>query len=103
MISKFSALIAFLLSGGVLPGADSFLIHRPSLQTKVARRSGGQCKSFPGDSTWPDTSQWESLNDTVNGRLLHPAPIAAVCHNGDSFNETACSSVIEEWTSAALQ
>lgn len=38
------------------------------------------CKAHPGSSTWPTEAEWSALNRTLNGRLLKPLPLAAVCH-----------------------
>lgn len=38
------------------------------------------CKAHPGSSTWPTQAEWSALNRTLNGRLLKPLPLSAVCH-----------------------
>ncbi|PFH59274.1 hypothetical protein XA68_12590 [Ophiocordyceps unilateralis] len=60
------------------------------------------CKTLPGDRDWPSTTIWESLNSTLNGRLLAPPPPAAVCHTEQPLhNASACPSLREAWTHSA--
>jgi hypothetical protein len=64
-------------------------------------KSAVQCKSFPGDEDWPRTDVWDSLNATVNGNLLKPAPIAAVCYNNTvygNFDTSECQGVSKSWS-----
>jgi hypothetical protein len=39
------------------------------------------CKCLPGEWCWPSASKWNSLNSTVEGRLLVHIPPGAACHN----------------------
>jgi hypothetical protein len=59
--------------------------------------SGG-CKPVPGDTNWPSESEWQTLNTTIHGRLLKPAPPAAACHSArPEYNKTACDTVLKGW------
>ncbi|KAK4636070.1 hypothetical protein CLAFUW4_01497 [Fulvia fulva] len=40
------------------------------------------CKPRPGDAAWPDADTWNSLTQSVNGNLIAPTPVGAVCHTG---------------------
>ncbi|KAI1496234.1 FAD binding domain-containing protein [Biscogniauxia marginata] len=65
------------------------------------------CRSIPGDSSWPTRSEWDSLNQSVSGKLIATIPIAAPCHataavSGQSnlsslFNEDACEVLRSTW------
>ncbi|TID15255.1 FAD-binding domain-containing protein [Venturia nashicola] len=56
------------------------------------------CKAVPGNPTWPSDADWATLNKAVGGRLLKPAPPAAVCHRGwPNYSAAACSSLNEGW------
>ena len=59
------------------------------------------CKSIPGDADWPKQEAWNSLNNTVQGRLIATVPQAAVCHaagyGGLQYNETACKALQSVW------
>ena len=46
-------------------------------------------------STWPDYSEWASLNASVGGRLQALRPWAAVCYTSDPlYNAEECQSVL---------
>ncbi|KAF7525631.1 hypothetical protein G7054_g11009 [Neopestalotiopsis clavispora] len=53
--------------------------------------SDADCRAHPGTSDWPAVAEWAQLNDTLQGSLLHPSPIAAVCYDGPSRNATQCN------------
>jgi hypothetical protein len=58
----------------------------------------GECKPIPGDTNWPSNSEWATLNSTVRGRLLKPAPPAAACHPGrPEYNKAECDVVVKGW------
>lgn len=52
------------------------------------------CRSYPGAPDWPDESEWAQLNQRLDGALLHPTPIAAVCYDGPSQNATQCNNLV---------
>ncbi|RWA13037.1 hypothetical protein EKO27_g2078 [Xylaria grammica] len=62
-----------------------------------------QCRSFPGDPSWPSDDIWADLNNTVHGRLIAAAPIAAPCHTSvfgqpnALFNEDVCATLRDNW------
>lgn len=59
-----------------------------------------RCKATPDSSSWPSTSEWNALNQTVAGRLLKPPPPCAVCHaNQPTYDSKTCKST--NWTDAA--
>ncbi|KAH7887248.1 hypothetical protein F5I97DRAFT_2072648 [Phlebopus sp. FC_14] len=49
----------------------------------------------PSSNDWPSASEWQSLNDSVGGRLQALRPWAAVCYSSDpSFNMGECDDVV---------
>lgn len=52
------------------------------------------CRAFPGTPDWPSRCDWQRLNNTISGRLLHPDPPAAVCYEGASYDEDACRDLL---------
>ncbi|KAI8964171.1 FAD-binding domain-containing protein [Daldinia sp. FL1419] len=48
------------------------------------------CKVYPGDTDWPDATEWARLNGTLGGALLKPKPTAAACYQGPDFNLQRC-------------
>ena len=50
-------------------------------------------------SSWPSSSEWASLNDSVSGRLQALRPWAAVCYTSDPlYNADECQSVLSGYT-----
>ncbi|KAI1747183.1 hypothetical protein F4782DRAFT_535708 [Xylaria castorea] len=54
------------------------------------------CKSIPGDPGWPSSEDWESLNRTVDGRLISTVPIATICHGSD-YHQGQCQELQQAW------
>lgn len=76
----------------LLQSAALFSLQITSTATK-------RCRCFPGDACWPSNASWNSLNQTVGGRLIATTPLAAPCHF-DAFaqyNGSACKSLQEAW------
>lgn len=59
-------------------------------QTVCAR-----CRARPGSSNWPTQSDWDSLNSTVDGRLVAVVPSAQECA------ELGCTDA--QWFSATFR
>ncbi|KAK8058774.1 hypothetical protein PG994_009222 [Apiospora phragmitis] len=78
-------------------------LHTRSSESKVADLIGfdagpelqpGECRTFPGDSSWPSESEWSDLNDLLDGSLIHTVPIAAPCYkNWGVYNQEQCDVV----------
>ncbi|OJJ47555.1 hypothetical protein ASPZODRAFT_15006 [Penicilliopsis zonata CBS 506.65] len=56
----------------------------------------------PGDECWPSTASWNTLNTTVNGKLLHNRPLAEPCYPGDNYDADACQYISDQWTNATI-
>ncbi|KAK4145731.1 uncharacterized protein C8A04DRAFT_26476 [Dichotomopilus funicola] len=57
------------------------------------------CKAVPGTPDWPSTKEWDSLNESLAGRLLQPTPPGAVCHSGPgAFDSAECKVVRDGWS-----
>ncbi|KAI0502948.1 hypothetical protein F5B22DRAFT_580098 [Xylaria bambusicola] len=59
-------------------------------------RKNAVCKNIPGDPGWPSSSEWASLNQTVNGALIATTQLATLCHGRD-YDEEQCESLKEAW------
>ncbi|KAF2726820.1 FAD-binding domain-containing protein [Polyplosphaeria fusca] len=55
-----------------------------------------KCKCFPGDDCWPSASQWNKLNETVNGQLIETVPLGSPCHD-PNYDSNACDALREQW------
>jgi hypothetical protein len=59
-----------------------------------------ECKVFPGDAVWPSEETWSTLNDTLNGALLKPAPMASLCYNNTTYknySNLSCEVLSANW------
>ncbi|PMD34528.1 FAD-binding domain-containing protein [Hyaloscypha variabilis F] len=56
------------------------------------------CKATPNDDSWPSLSQWNTLNQTLSGRLLHPLPPASSCHVSYPGSNNTCAEVTNSWS-----
>lgn len=62
----------------------------------------GSCKCFPGDLCWPLVSDWNSLNETVGGRLIATVPLGRACHD-PNYDEARCQVLQDNWQNPAIQ
>lgn len=64
--------------------------------------ASSECKCFPGDKCWPTKKEWDSLNKTVDGRLVATVPLASPCFQSwGNEDEEVCSELKELWTKPA--
>jgi hypothetical protein len=55
---------------------------------------GSDCRVFPGSSDWPTDIEWNQLNETLDGQLLKPLPVANVCYPGPTYDATKCGAIV---------
>ena len=55
------------------------------------------CHLLPADAEWPSGADWNSLNDTVGGRLIRGIPLAQSCYK-PNLDSAACAEIREQWT-----
>ncbi|KAI1270201.1 FAD-binding domain-containing protein [Xylariaceae sp. FL1019] len=73
------------------------------VETRVitSRSDSNECRSIPGDESWPTLSEWNALNKTVNGQLIATVPIAAPCHesfnNVSTYDAEQCAALRNSW------
>lgn len=72
----------------------SFAASVAALASKAVASS--DCHCLPGDSCWPSTSSWDSLNNTVGGRLVATVPIGTPCHD-PNYNGAECTNLQDDW------
>lgn len=61
-----------------------------------------ECKCAPGDACWPSSGDWDSLNQTVSGRLIATIPLAHACHN-PNYDSAECQVLRNSWQNPAIQ
>lgn len=54
-----------------------------------------ECKYLPGDQGWPNSSEWNRFNASIDGALLKPEPAAAACYPGPGHDEEMCRFLVE--------
>jgi len=62
-----------------------------------------ECRVIPEDPEWPSVDAWDSLNSTVDGRLVQTVPVGTPCYAGPSFNEDECQAVQASWHNPDFQ
>ncbi|OTB08293.1 hypothetical protein M426DRAFT_52530 [Hypoxylon sp. CI-4A] len=66
----------------------------------LSQRNATGCKCIPGDSCWPSSHDWATLNGTVHGGLITTIPVAHVCHGSD-YDEAECGKLRDIWATPA--
>ncbi|KAI0969559.1 FAD binding domain-containing protein [Xylaria arbuscula] len=61
---------------------------------------GPECKVYPGTAAWPLEADWAQLNNTLDGALLKPVPISAVCYSGPYQNTNQCNTLLRNASSS---
>jgi hypothetical protein len=61
-----------------------------------------RCRSTPNDVSWPRTSQWKHLNESLSGRLLQPPPPALACHPSYPDSNEICNITMHAWSTFAF-
>lgn len=76
-----------------------------SAEVESASTNGSDCRCFPGDACWPSTDEWNSLNKTVNGRLIATIPLAAACHDDQyvAYDSERCAKLQNNWLNPETQ
>jgi hypothetical protein len=58
---------------------------------------------MPSDPCWPKVSDWNSLNETIDGRLIRSVPPASVCYPAEpNYNVAACQFVLSHWNTSVF-
>lgn len=76
-----------------------------SADIESASANSSDCRCFPGDACWPSIDEWNSLNKTVNGRLIATVPLAAACHDDQyaAYDEERCAELQNSWLNPDTQ
>ncbi|KAL4888988.1 FAD-binding domain-containing protein [Aspergillus ambiguus] len=73
---------------------------RPSVifVLSAAQNALARCKCTPSDHCWPSESTWNSLNETVNGKLIANKPLGRPCFSGADEDSQLCEYVTGNWS-----
>lgn len=55
------------------------------------------CYCMAHQDCWPLATKWQSLNSTVQGRLVATVPIGTPCHD-PTYDAAACAALQQQWT-----
>ncbi|KAK9422799.1 putative FAD-linked oxidoreductase-like protein 13 [Seiridium unicorne] len=61
------------------------------------------CRCTPEDPCWPSEAKWQSLNESVVGKLIQTHPIAESCYGGPAADASTCDYVTSMWTHQDFQ
>lgn len=65
-----------------------------ALSLDVAAGASQFCKPVPGGPRWPAVADWNTLNETINGRLIKAVPPGAVCQpSSPTYDNVTCASL----------
>ncbi|OTB06265.1 hypothetical protein M426DRAFT_72332 [Hypoxylon sp. CI-4A] len=81
-----------------------FIVRVVLLAAQSVIAEASSCKCFPSEPCWPSAVEWESFNKTIDGKLIEARPPGSVCYTSEpGYNQTACESIISNWTAADFQ
>lgn len=67
-------------------------------------RLGGECKTFPGDPSFPRPAVWTTFDRLLGGALIKTTPIGAPCYrNSGVYDAAKCADISARFTTSALQ
>lgn len=61
-----------------------------------------ECRVLPGDPSWPDRHDWNTLNSSLSGRLIETIPLGRPCHH-PNYNEEECQALRTSWRRPHVQ
>lgn len=99
-----STLVSGLAFGAIVLESSAATVSL-SAGADIASADSTDCRCFPGDACWPSVDEWNSLNETVNGRLIATIPLAAACHDDQyaAYDQERCSELQNGWLSPETQ
>lgn len=75
-----------------------------SNSTSLANQSSSVgCKTYAGDSSWPDDNLWYAFDSLLNNALLEVPPIASPCYtNWLNYDEDVCATLSDKFTDSYI-
>lgn len=84
-------MLVFKVAAAILVNFDNVAAY-PSRSNK----SLADCRAMPGDAEWPSSETWQTLNESVDGRLIATIPLAYPCH-GSAYDSAVCADLKSQW------
>lgn len=67
------------------------------------RATSSQCKTYPGDTLYPDAIVWDVFNLLLGGALIQDVPLSSVCYETwDNYDSALCEYITEQWANVSL-
>jgi hypothetical protein len=95
----------YQLTQDVLNSLKSKKLNKPSVfdfGPSGKTYSSGMCKPAPGDAEWPTPETWDELNQLTGGALIATVPIGAPCFQGEHYNTSRCTEILDRWSDPHL-
>ena len=89
-MSWIMPILQTIFTAGIVPAAST-----PSLNKLY---HSGRCTAS-NPICWPTSSEWNSFNSSINGRLIRSHPSAAICHAA-LYDANQCAIARANWTSS---
>jgi hypothetical protein len=85
-----------------LPTEDANLIS--FAKSSDADKPTPKCKTFPGDTDWPDLATWSRFDALTAGALTKTVPLAAPCYKDwPEYDPELCEDITKNWGDPHLQ
>lgn len=95
-----SVLVELKGHGDVAQYAPLFAFGNDSTSNEESSERADECKTYPGDPSWPSADLWEVYDDLLGNALSAIIPIASPCYRDsayDNYDASLCASVTEGW------
>lgn len=101
-----SILLDLKSNNGLAQYAPLFAFGNDSNSNEEPSESAGDCKTYPGDPSWPSADLWNVYDDLLGNALSPIIPIASPCYRDsvyDNYDASLCASVTEGWVEENTQ
>lgn len=101
-----SALMELKNLTGFAQYATLFAFGNDSNSNEEPSEGAGDCKTYPGDPSWPSADLWNVYDDLLGKALSPIIPIASPCYTDsayDNYDASLCASVTEGWVEESTQ
>jgi len=71
----------------------------------LGERAYAECKTYPGDASWPEEWVWDMFNSLLGNALIPTVPIAAPCYDSEwgKKNQARCNAIVSAFTTSSTQ
>lgn len=86
--------------------APLFAFGNDDASVESSSERAEDCKTYPGDPSWPSADLWEAYDDLLGNALSPIIPMASPCYVDsayDNYDASLCASVTEGWAKESTQ